>query len=151
MTKAKKDKLKKALKAIGLFKTTARIYCWGENLYVKGKDLLQYLRSPFLNAAFKKQNSADGLPFPSVRLVHLVTNTYSYQWFYETGITGSQCIRNILDKNNFEIGKFTSVLDFGCGCGRVMRHWNTLHGPNLYGSDYNPVLIKWCRENLPFA
>ena len=151
MMRAKKDLLKKALRATGLYKTAVCVYCWGENLYAKGKDVLQYLRSPFLNAAFKKQNVADGLPFPNVRLVHLVTNTYGHQWFYETGVTGSQCIRNILEKNNLEINKFASILDFGCGCGRIMRHWKNLKGPSLYGSDYNPVLVEWCRKNLPFG
>ena len=32
-----------------------------------------------------------------------------------------------------------------------MRHWNDLKGPKLYGSDYNPRLVKWCDSNLPFA
>jgi ubiquinone/menaquinone biosynthesis C-methylase UbiE len=43
------------------------------------------------------------------------------------------------------------VLDFGCGCGRVMRRWAGITGPSFHGSDYNPNLIDWCRANLPFA
>jgi SAM-dependent methyltransferase len=43
-----------------------------------------------------------------------------------------------------------AILDFGCGCGRVARHWAALEGPEVYGSDYNRELIDWCRANLPF-
>src|SRR5215475_12386349 len=43
------------------------------------------------------------------------------------------------------------MLDFGCGCGRIIRHWRALSGPELYGIDYNPLLIDWCRRNLSFA
>jgi SAM-dependent methyltransferase len=46
---------------------------------------------------------------------------------------------------------FEAILDFGCGCGRVIRQWKDLKGPALYGSDYNPRLVQWCQQNLPFA
>jgi SAM-dependent methyltransferase len=32
-----------------------------------------------------------------------------------------------------------------------MRHWNSLQGPVLHGTDYNPRLVQWCKENLKFA
>jgi SAM-dependent methyltransferase len=43
-----------------------------------------------------------------------------------------------------------SILDFGCGCGRVTRWWGSLPG-EIHGSDFNPTLVRWCRENLPFG
>jgi SAM-dependent methyltransferase len=43
-----------------------------------------------------------------------------------------------------------SILDFGCGCGRVVRHWANL-AAEVHGSDMNGRLIRWCRRNLPFA
>ncbi len=89
--------------------------------------------------------------FKPATIAYLVTNTYTHEWFYQSGIRGSQCIRDILKRNNFEVDKFSSILDFGCGCGRIMRHWKNLKGPKLYGSDYNPRLVKWCDFNLPFA
>jgi 2-polyprenyl-3-methyl-5-hydroxy-6-metoxy-1,4-benzoquinol methylase len=146
-----KSILKKALKYAGLYKAVVYVYCRGEDIYVKGKDTLHYLCSPFINVSFKRRNVADGLPFPPVRLVYTVTNTYRNEWFYETGVVGAQCIRGVLEKNNLKINEFVSILDFGCGCGRMMRHWKTLKGPKLYGTDYNHVLVKWCKDNLPFA
>ncbi len=43
------------------------------------------------------------------------------------------------------------ILDFGCGIGRIIRCWSELKKPTIYGTDYNPDLITWCRENLSFA
>ena len=41
------------------------------------------------------------------------------------------------------------VLDFGCGCGRVFRHFQPrCNGARLYGTDVDPALIAWCQENL---
>jgi ubiquinone/menaquinone biosynthesis C-methylase UbiE len=42
-------------------------------------------------------------------------------------------------------------LDFGCGCGRVIRQWKRLRAAKLYGLDYNRHLIDWCRRNLSFG
>ena len=56
-----------------------------------------------------------------------------------------------IQKNNLEISQFETILDFGCGCGRVMRKWINLTETELNGCDYNSKLIKWCKRNLPFA
>jgi hypothetical protein len=42
----------------------------------------------------------------------------------------------------------SAILDFGVGCGRVARHWNGLSA-EVHGCDYNPVLVEWCKANLP--
>ena len=60
-------------------------------------------------------------------------------------------IRALLDRNGTPIGEFGSLLDFGCGCGRVIRHWKDENGTAICGSDYNPLLVDWCRDNLGFA
>ena len=47
------------------------------------------------------------------------------------------------------VEQMRAILDFGCGCGRVARHWAEVEGPELYGWDYNPDLVAWCAANLP--
>jgi len=47
---------------------------------------------------------------------------------------------DILEKNGFNFNEFTNVLDFGCGCGRVIRNWYN-YKPSFYGADYNSELI----------
>jgi SAM-dependent methyltransferase len=50
---------------------------------------------------------------------------------------------NILNSSNF------NVLDFGCGCGRVLRYFNALYPESqYYGVDPNFIGINWCQENL---
>ena len=46
--------------------------------------------------------------------------------------------------------KLNAVLDFGCGCGRIARHWASLEGPEFFGCDYNQEFVDWCTSNLPF-
>ncbi len=43
-----------------------------------------------------------------------------------------------------------SLLDFGCGCGRVVRWWGDLPG-EVHGTDFHPGLVGWCNNNLPFG
>lgn len=44
---------------------------------------------------------------------------------------------------------FHCILDFGCGCGRVLRHFRRLAaGRELHGTDVDPEAVAWCREHL---
>ena len=42
------------------------------------------------------------------------------------------------------------VLEFGCGCGRIARHWQNFNG-SFVGSDLDEPAVRWCRRNLSFA
>ncbi len=92
-----------------------------------------------------------GRPVPPGRLIHLVANTEDVAWFLGTGELAARSIRDVLNRNGLAIEDFGAILDFGCGVGRVIRQWADLNGPELHGTDYNPVLIDWCRTQLPFA
>jgi SAM-dependent methyltransferase len=91
------------------------------------------------------------LPIPPGRLIFLVAGHRDPAEFLKSGRGTSDAIQRLLNKHGLEIGQFDSVLDFGCGVGRVMRHWHKAHGPKWHGTDYNPELINWCRNNLKFA
>jgi SAM-dependent methyltransferase len=45
----------------------------------------------------------------------------------------------------------STILDFGCGCGRMARWWSDLPQLAIHGCDYNKELVNWCQENLPFV
>ena len=109
------------------------------------------LRVQKRNAEFLATGAPDGLPLPSPFLIHEVSGVYDQKSFYDNGVDGAECIRRNLKKNNLAVEQFHSLLDFGCGCGRILRHWRKLPATKVYGTDYNPSLVKWCRENLPFA
>ncbi|MFT7686489.1 MAG: SAM-dependent methyltransferase [Candidatus Azotimanducaceae bacterium] len=41
------------------------------------------------------------------------------------------------------------ILDFGCGCGRVIRYLQALYPENHYfGTDIDPESISWCQNSL---
>jgi SAM-dependent methyltransferase len=122
-----------------------RMTCYEENIGV-----VFALQEP-PDIEWRAQGAPDGLPLPPPELVALVTGMPQVQPFYWSGLLGARCIRGLLNKNGFDINRFDTILDFGCGCGRVMRHWRTLNGPRLFGTDYNPYLIGWCRNAFPFA
>ncbi len=95
----------------------------------------------------------DGLPIPPQELRHLVSGdpNDTESSFFDMGRHCAQRIVKALKKAEVEIDSFDAILDFGCGCGRTIRHFGTLKKAKLYGTDYNPKLIDWCTRNLTFA
>lgn len=96
-------------------------------------------------------SSADGLPLPPARLRIAVAGTPDAGWFLESGRQQAAMIRESFDRHGTAITELERVLDFGCGCGRVTRHWAGLGRPEIHGSDYNRRLVRWCAANLGFG
>jgi SAM-dependent methyltransferase len=97
------------------------------------------------------RNRSAGMPIPPSRLIRLVAGTEDVAWFLDSGAVAADWLDGLLRRNGVELQRLGSLLDFGCGVGRVIRHWSALDGPTVYGTDYNPDLIAWCREHLTFA
>ena len=132
------------LDQLHLTRSFVNFYCWLRyltdfGLWAKNRELLRL------------REQEDGIPYPPPGLIYLVTGEYDIDRFLKNGKLGAECISSILTRNGFEIKSFCAILDFGCGCGRVMRHWANLNGPSLHGTDYNPALVNWCSRNLRFA
>ena len=118
------------------------------------RDHAQYIldnRVKKRNARFKHVPAADGLPMPPPNLVYLVTGQFDSEAFYNNGVLGAECIQNVVRRHGLAFNRFGKVLDFGCGCGRIMRQWQGLTRSKLYGVDSNPRLVEWCRRNLTFG
>ncbi len=47
----------------------------------------------------------------------------------------------------FHEEKCPKILDWGCGCGRVSRYFNT-NKVDLWGADIDQANLRWCAENL---
>lgn len=102
--------------------------------------------------AARVKNRLDAqLAIPPGKLIFLVAGHRDVREFLRSGRATNEAIRRLLNKHGLKIEQFDSVLDFGCGVGRIMRHWHKTHGPNWHGTDYNPALINWCKNNLKFA
>lgn len=93
---------------------------------------------------------SEGLPLPPARLRLVVGGTTDASWFLESGRATAETIRAAAARHGADLGEIERLLDFGCGCGRVTRHWRNL-GAAVHGSDYNAELVDWCRRNLSFA
>lgn len=53
---------------------------------------------------------------------------------------------------NRPLREFNSILDWGCGCGRITRYFNDFHpGSSITGIDIDADNIQWCKENLLFG
>jgi len=128
--------------SLGLAEPAARVY-----RAVASSDP----RIAIANARYRREGAPDGLPIPPSDLRFLVAGTTSISWFLEGGALAFSSIREALNRNGIALESLGAVLDFGCGCGRVLRRWQPVHGPRVSGCDYNPRLVEWCRENLPFA
>jgi SAM-dependent methyltransferase len=74
-----------------------------------------------------------------------VAGTADGDWFLRSGRAAYDAIAAAIRLDDAD-----AVLDFGCGCGRVLRYWSDHDGP-VHGSDRNEPAVRWCRRNLPFA
>lgn len=102
------------------------------------------------NRYYLRANPPD-LPVPPAALLMRVAGSPNVRWFLEGGRLALTSITDALDRQGVAAGNLDTVLDFGCGCGRVVRHWPGVSGATMSGVDYNPELIGWCRKNLPFG
>lgn len=128
------------LEKVGLHRIAFRLY---EERVVANRTLPDF-RAP------------DDLPVPPARLLVKVTGTPDPEQFIRTGALAADAIRSALAAvaHGGGLEQQGAILDFGCGCGRVLRHWRDLAARNaieIHGTDYNPELTAWCSAHLPFA
>jgi SAM-dependent methyltransferase len=88
---------------------------------------------------------------PPPRLIVRVAGTPDPEWFLRGGRLAAEGIREALDRHGRPLEELRSILDFGCGCGRVTRNWVGLNGTRVAGSDTSERAVEWCRRNLPFG
>lgn len=124
--------LKSALLRSGIFPTTIIF------------RLREYLRSR--GAASIPQDS--GVSLPSPYLMVLVAGSADYGIFLQFGRDAASSFDELLRRHGASLVDRTSILDFGCGCGRIARHLPAHTNAAIHGVDYNKKLIGWCRENL---
>lgn len=97
------------------------------------------------NHLFKKNNPEVKLP-PDFYLYE--TFNLNYDKFYTNGIPTAKWLVDHL--REFKKLENISILDWGCGTGRVLRHLPLFLDKtnSFYGTDYNKKYIKWCSKNL---
>jgi SAM-dependent methyltransferase len=100
----------------------------------------------------REPKAADGLPLPPARLRVQVGPLHADpEFFLASGKHNADLVRELLDEQDSPLESVGAFLDWGCGCGRVLRHWHELDQARVHGCDIDPRMIAWCAENLPFA
>ena len=102
-----------------------------------------------VNRRARNAERRSGVPLPPGRLRYLATTTRDIPHFIEGGRAIAVALRDALVRVGSPIEEMRDVLDFGCGCGRVLRHWDGASGVRFHGCDYNPAGVTWINRNLP--
>jgi SAM-dependent methyltransferase len=105
-------------------------------------------------ATIKRNRAArrrSALPIPPDSLIFSSTGTRDVEWFLRSGEEFARALQDALVEVGRPIASMSRVLDFGCGSGRVVRHWASIAGPSFFGCDYNPRSVAWDKQNLTFA
>ena len=101
---------------------------------------------------FRRNGLPDGFPSPDPELIFLIIGLRWSGIYWNSGKEIFDGMQKILERNKINLNSSCNILDFGCGCGRIIRHFYSYSKNNNYfGSDINPELIKWCGENLTFG
>ena len=92
------------------------------------------------------------ISFPLKNLVTRVHGDSEISAFLEVGRQISIDIKTALQKIGKNFSEFQSVLDFGCGCGRVIIWYSSeSDSTSLYATDTDTEAISWCQKNIKFA
>lgn len=73
-----------------------------------------------------------------------------YRAYGEDGRQTAAEIKALLQPYIAFTEKPTTIVDWGCGPGRIVRHWPQLigQGHTVIGCDYNERYINWCQKNI---
>jgi SAM-dependent methyltransferase len=137
-----KERLKKVLKKLNLYE---RISCW-RHMLLQAKP--SYVAKQF---RYRLRGAPDGYPVPPALLVFRIIARGWAEQYYTMGRDAASEIVERLESNAIDPGGFANILDFGCGCGRLIRHFKHSTDAKLFGADYDRDLIRWCRRKLPFG
>lgn len=100
---------------------------------------------------FRKNGLPDKFPFPSSKFIFAII---AIPWVSEYYKSGKQIFDDMMlqmNKAKITLASGANILDFGCGCGRLIRHFAAENKYNLFGSDLNSELINWCNKNFTFG
>jgi ubiquinone/menaquinone biosynthesis C-methylase UbiE len=108
------------------------------------------LRADLLTATSQLSDAlrhANGLPVPPRHLQERVVGGY-VPGFIGSGTRVVNEFDSILQCAGKHLGDFSQVLDFGVGCGRVIRRFHELYPEaHFTGADIDQEAISWLQEN----
>ncbi len=103
--------------------------------------------------------AADRPPVPPADLVLRISPPFDVEStgagleaFDVQGLTHLHSFERALALVGRTFSDFDRLLDFGCGCGRFIRHLGPLSGQvEIHGTDIDPEMIDWLRTNVSYG
>jgi SAM-dependent methyltransferase len=98
--------------------------------------------------------TAERYPVPPEDLRWRATGVADAEGFLLSGSAAVDFLdKEALGRDRKSFRDFSSILDFGCGCGRLIRSLRPLcdQWASIHGCDIDPAAIAWCKENIPDA
>ena len=98
------------------------------------------------NKLFKENNPGVILP-PDYMIYE--SFQMNYENYYNNSVNTAKWLTGYF-KKYIEM-KNKKMLEWGCGPARIIQHMPVIldHNCEIYGSDYNPKTIEWCKKNIP--
>lgn len=86
---------------------------------------------------------------PPPHLRYRVAGTDNGEWFVTSGAKSLRDLDQALASVRVSYGDFKDILEWGCGCGRILRHLPPSPG-KLYGNDIDAEAIAWISAHMPW-
>ncbi|KRA61440.1 hypothetical protein ASD79_04765 [Caulobacter sp. Root655] len=93
----------------------------------------------------------DGKPMPPAILRVMVVGNADPDYFASSGQNTLAEFDALLSATGLGLGQARTILDIGCGCGRLARWLPPEAADRLIGVDINARLLAWSRRHLPGA
>ena len=95
---------------------------------------------------------ASHIPIPPSQLIYRVAGHEDAGAFLHSGKDSLKDFEEALASVGAQFTDFEKILEWGCGCGRIMRHMRKIKKhAKLYGCDIDQEAISWAKANIPFA
>jgi SAM-dependent methyltransferase len=92
------------------------------------------------------------LPDPGEELIARVAGGTDRASFFWSGRESVRELERTLAVAGRSLDSFESILDFGCGCGRMLLWMEELGRTRaLHGTDIDADAVAWCRIHIPYA
>jgi SAM-dependent methyltransferase len=90
-------------------------------------------------------------PLPDEARRRRVAGNPSAEVFRLVGFTTVMKLERVLAGLGRRLRNVRSILDWGCGCGRITRYLPRFTAARITGVDIDADNLEWCREHLPFG
>lgn len=111
---------------------------------------VELLRSHRANRRFLAEHP--DFPVPPAALAFDAYHHVRWREYHDSGIVHARLVADLV-REHLAVDSLR-ICEWGCGPGRVVRHLRSALGDRnveLFGADFNPASVAWCRAHLPGA